>query len=339
MDKTYYSYGIVGFGIAGQLLVLELVKRGIKQDEICIFDENFLGGALVTRYGSVLSNTPWSKTKRALMAYPLWSAETIAEGDKKYKEEDCMPLRDVGKYCLEVSLRSCPFAEKLTTRVEKLEYITENNCWKIQHSYGEINCKYLFLGPGGTEKQIQFDKPQIPLSIALDKYSLDKIISAEKDTVAVFGLSHSGTICLQNLQELGVKTIGIYNTEKPFIFARDGDPNGIKEASEKIADNILAGKFKNCKLISYNNFYDLSKSLLKCTKIISCIGFNAREIGGKKPEYNSDDAKVNIGPNCYGYGIAFPKISIHNGSKYPEVSVLAFQEQIINTLASILNKN
>jgi hypothetical protein len=332
MQEPFYSYGIIGFGIAGQLVLLELLKSGISPREICVCDENFLGGALVTSYGSVLSNTPWWKTRKALSEYPSWSAEIIAEGDKKYAENECMPLRDIGRYCLDVGLRAGTNVEKLTTKVEHFVYRADKQSWVVNHSFGSFGCKYLCLAQGGTEKQLSIDKPQIPLTIALDKYSLEKLVSAEKDTVAVFGLSHSGTICLQHLEDLGIRAIGIYNTETPFIFARDGDPSGIKEASEKIADSILAGSFKHLKLISFNDTLELYKNLNKCTKIISCIGFKAREIGCMKLNYNSETATVNAGPNCYGYGIAFPKLSDYKGKMYPDVSVLAFQEHIRNTL-------
>ena len=332
MEPTFYSYGIVGFGIAGQLIVLELMKRGISAREICICDEFFLGGALVTQYGTVLSNTPWWKTRKALAEYPAWSAEILEEGDKLYKENDCMPLQDIGRFCLKVAMRSCQGAEKITTKVTDVSLEPENKLWTVTHTFGSFRCKYLCLAQGGTEKQLNLDLPQIPLQIALDKYLLSKQVSAEKDVIAVFGLSHSGTICLQHLQDLGVRAIGVYNTKEPFSFARDGDPNGIKEASEKIADSILAGSFKNLKLVSYNDALELYKSLNKCTKIISCIGFKAREIGCRALTYEPETGSLHVGPNCYGYGIAFPKISEYNGTRYPEVSVLAFQEQIRNTL-------
>ena len=58
--------GILGFGIAGQLLALELIQRGTPAKEICILDETFLGGALRLDWATVISNTPWWKTRKAL---------------------------------------------------------------------------------------------------------------------------------------------------------------------------------------------------------------------------------------------------------------------------------
>lgn len=333
MKPTTNPIAVIGYGIAGQLLVLELLtKRNITPSQITILDENFLGGALVTHYGSVLSNTPWSKTKKALSDYLPWSKEAIEKGDRLYKEAQCMPVRDIAKLCLEASQKASTECERITTKVLDLKYDETNQTWEIQHAFGKLNAKYVFLAHGSTEKQLNIDKPHIPLSIALNKNQLQTIVDPEKDRVAVFGLSHSGTILLNHLHELGVQTYGIYNTEKPFLFARDNVYDGIKEGAEPIADSILRGEYTNTKLISWNDPLELYKTLTKATKIIYSIGFTISKLGTLDLSYDPQTAKVGSHPNLYGYGIAFPGITRHNDKTYVDVSVLSFQEQIRRTL-------
>lgn len=325
-----YAYCIIGFGIAGQLLVLELNQRGVSSKDICICDENFLGGSLITQYGSVQSNTPWSKTKQALLKYQPWSQRTIHEFDKLYVDTECMPVRDIAKACLQTAEKCLHNTEKITTCVNNLTYDTSTGLWKIQHTYGSIEAKTVFLAHGAKEKQLNLDKPTIPLSIALDKIRLKDIVSSEKDYVAVFGLSHSGTIVLKHLHELGIEAVGIYNTETPFLFSRDGVYDGIKEGSERIADSILRGDYSNTKLVSYSNSIEIYKALTKTTKVIYCVGFCPKPIGTIDLQYTPETAK--IGPNMYGYGIAFPGITQKDGKSYSDVSVASFQEQICRTL-------
>ena len=338
MSNPNYQYCIVGFGLAGQLLLLELLQRNIKLDKLCILDKNFLGGALVTQYGSVLSNTPWWKTKKALSVYSNWSSEVLKEGNALYSDDQCMPVKMIAEFCLKTATAALTLTgntpEKITACATEIQ--REGDCWKISHSFGSILCKTLFLTHGALEKQLPLEKPCIPLSIALDKQRLQHYVSAEKDKIAVVGTAHSGTLVLSHLHELGIPTTAIYNTPTPFQFAKDGHYDGIKEGSEKIAESILQGSYTNVSLVSWNNPLELYKTLQKTTKVIYSIGFKTRSIGQMDLHYDPKTARVGPeGSNCYGYGIAFPGITEQNGQPYSDVSVLSFQEQIQRTLIHI----
>jgi hypothetical protein len=329
---------IVGFGIAGQLLLLELYKAGIPSHKVCILDQTFLGGALKTEYPNVQSNTPWSKTKTALEQYQHHSTPIIEHYNTVYQDTQCMPVRDIADACFETAWKVAEKVDRLTTKVQNAEFEESNQCWKIQHTHGTLRCKFLFLCQGSLEKQLSLDLPTLPLSIALDKQRLSSFVSAEKDKVAVFGMAHSGTILLKHLHELGISTIGIYNTPSPFQYARDGHYDGIKEGSELIADAIQRNEYINLQLVSWSDSLDLHKALKKATKCIYSIGFTANPIGTLTTQYDSQTAKVGIQPNCYGYGIAFPGITELEGKKYTDVSVLSFQQQIQRTLPPILQR-
>lgn len=336
MSTSNYSYGILGFGIAGQLLLLELLQRGIDSSTIVIIDEHFLGGALATKYGSVMSNTPWWKTKKALAKYSAeWSAKAIAEGDSKYSENECMPVRDIAKLCLQTALESAKKVEKITATVNSVQ---KGENWILNHTFGSVSVKKLFFTHGATEKQLNLDFPALPLSIVFDSHQLQKYVSAEKDKVAVFGLSHSGTICLKNLNDLGIKTVGIYNTEKPFLFYRDDEYDGIKEGSESIADSILKGDYKHVSLINFSDSIVVYKELKTVTKVVYCVGFTPSKLLGPSMDfqYDPNTAKLSSYSSAYGYGIAFPGITEYKGKKYADVSILSFQEQMEKTLPVIL---
>jgi hypothetical protein len=334
MSSRSYSYGILGFGIAGQLLLLELLQRGIQSNAIVVIDDNFLGGALAIKYGSVMSNTPWWKTKKALAKYNTeWSSQAIAEGDKLYSENDCMPVRDIAKLCLQTAMTAGKKVEKITATVNSVQK-AEN--WIVNHSFGSVTIQKLFFTHGATEKQLNLDFPAIPLSISFDKHLLQNYVSAENDKVAVFGLSHSGTICLKNLNDLSIKTVGIYNTEKPFLFYRDDEYDGIKEGSESIADSILKGDYKHVSLINFSDSIAFYKELKTVTKAIYCVGFNPSQIQTIAMQYDPATAKLTNYTDAYGYGIAFPGITEYKGKKYADVSVLSFQEQMEKTLPAIL---
>jgi len=328
------TYCIVGFGIAGQLLLLELLKSGILANEIVIIDEHFIGGSLKTKYGSVISNTPWLKTKTALAEYAPWSTEFILWGNGKYQDADCMPVRDIAHVCFETAWKAANQIQKITAKAHTMKH--EDSIWKIQHTFGELKTRFVFLCHGAIEKHLPLDKPSIPLYIALDFQQLKNAVLPEKDSIVLFGTAHSGTIILKNLEEIGVQTTAIYNTPTPFQFARDGHYDGIKEGSEKIADCILRGEYKHITLQSWNDPLTLYKILQKATRVIYSIGFTVSPISGIQMDYDSQTAKLTTAPNCYGYGIGFPGVTIDKGMTFSDVSVLSFQDQIKRTLPAIL---
>jgi hypothetical protein len=131
-------------------------------------------------------------------------------------------------------------------------------------------------------------------------------------------------------------TTAIYKGQVPFVFEKETH-GGLKEASEIYARSILNGEYINTNLLSLNDSLAVYKTLLKTTKIICAIGFEIRSSFGKEyTDYNPNTAEINAGKNIYGFGIAYPGISIIDSINYPNVSVLSFQEQIQRCLPTIL---
>lgn len=331
------KYCIVGFGIAGQLLALELLKT-VSPKDILILDKTFLGGALATDYATVLSNTPWLKTKTALQQYPEFAAEAIQDGDRNYQETECMPVGDIAKLCLSTALKAVQNCDKLTSEVETVS-ILNDTIYELKHTFGKCQVSTLFICTGAKEKTLDFEMPRIPLSIALDKTALSRVVDSTKDHIVVFGTAHSGTIVLANLNELNIQTTAIYHGSEPFRYARNGAYDGIKEGSEKIADAIQLGGYSNLTLVSLLDISTVYKHLKKATKAIYCIGFDKSVPGYVDHGYDAQTAAVGTTPRVYGYGIAYPGKSLVDGKEYVDVSVLSFQQQIQQTLPAILEKS
>lgn len=330
-----YTYGIVGFGISGQLLVCELIQRNIPPNDIVLLDKTFLGGALATEYGSVMSNTQWWKTKKALKAYEPHSTAVLAELDTTIQESQCTPVRQIATACYRVAMEAAKRVEKKTTSVNTLE--STGAGWIIHHTFGQVKVKTLFLCPGGYPKSLPIDLPHIPLSIALHQQKLSNVVSKE-DNVIVFGTSHSGVICLDNLHRLGISAVAVYNHSTPFRFAEEGAYDGLKEESAVIAKQILAGEFTKTTLVSWANPLTLHKHLTLATKCICSVGFQGRTTFGTDfSAYNETTGEIQ--PNLYGFGLAYPGVTYLDGKRYVDVSVLSFQEQLTKCLPEVLRKN
>lgn len=326
---------IVGFGIAGQILLLELLQQGVSSQKIMILDENFMGGDLALQYPTVISNTRWEKTITALEKY-----DSAIKGNAKYAPTDIHPVSEIAKTCLATAWKAIRHheVEILATHVKSAEYISGQG-WILHHSSGKIQTKLLFLTQGANPKSLSLDLPSIPLSLALNFQRLQDLVTP-KDTVVVFGTAHSGTILLKHLHTLQIPTIAIYQGEKPFLFARDGAYDGVKEGSEVIADTVLRGEYKNLQLVNYNNTIDVYKTLKKATYVISAIGFEPRQIQGIPTTYSPQTAALGDGTqNCFGFGIAYPGVTVLDGKQYTDVSAISFQDQIQRCLRTILEQN
>lgn len=321
-----YKYAIIGFGISGQLLLLELLKANISPKDIIICDQTFLGGDLALKYGSVMSNTPWWKTKKALEVY------ATTNDLPQIPIDQCTPVGTIARACLNIALKAAIKTEKITTTVNSLEQIDSE--WTIQHSFGYFKAKTVFLTIGGTENQLDLSIPQIPLSVAMDKEQLKHHLSS--DTIAVFGTSHSGTIVLDNLQALSTLTYGIYKRATPFQFEPE-TYDGLKENSSTIANAILNNEYSNITLIPWNTPLELHKALQRSTKAVIATGFNSKLLDYKYLDYNPETAALNFS-RLYGFGLAYPGVTAIDKNIYKDNSVLSYQAQIQKCLPNILKE-
>jgi hypothetical protein len=341
MEENVYKYAILGFGLAGQLLYLELIYANISPNEILCIDKSWLGGDLIELWPSVISNTPYYKTRQALEKYPS-AKQSIAKGDSLYKLDECFP---VGKMSSLVYNSVNPILLKrhcLKTTVNEL-IRNDSTYWSIVHSTGTSKATTVFLTQGCVPKSLDACLPTIPLNQALDVHTLNTQLSTYTNPcVSVFGCSHSGVIILDNLNSLNIPTYAIYKTDVPFYYESDGIFGGLKERTEAIARSITTHTPANMKLIKWSDTISVYNALQKSTHVIYAIGFEPRKI---KITYNSltidsssysQNGQITNTTNLYGFGIAYPKKSVIDSKEHTIVSILAFQEHIVNCLPSIL---
>jgi hypothetical protein len=158
------------------------------------------------------------------------------------------------------------------------------------------------------------------------------------EKVCVFGLAHSGTLCIQHLVQLKAQVTAFYNQEKPFYFARDGEYDGIKQESAEIADGILA-KTIPVNMYAFKDTKALVKAIQKADWIVSATGFTPRiieirDLQGALLVPDFSPATGRIAGNLYGFGIAYPGESTVGDRTFKDVSLPSFSQQIKRCLSS-----
>ena len=335
------SVAIIGCGASGSLCLLELARKGRDLSTVTVIDPYFDGGDLGRRWGAVKSNTKWQQIVDSLSQYPS-AVAPIAELSKSYGPEDICLLADLANL-FQQAVR--PLLQSVNLNVDTCKKIKKTEAgWSIDLALGgELPETFarVFLCQGGVEKQLDYGKPVIPLDIALDPIRLRRAVRPGQ-TVTVVGLSHSGTLVLRNLNDLGISLQGVYDTEKPFYFARDGCYDGIKEESAAVADMIVA-KTLPVKLVSTKDTKNLVKVLTKTDSVVLSIGFIARSlpitaVDGtqlNEADYSPTTGLVAGQADLYGFGLSYPGVSEVEGKTYKDISIPSFVQQIQRCLAEI----
>ena len=322
-----YDILIIGGGVTGLLALGSLQKEVSK---IAIIDPYFDGGDLLEKYGSVQSNTPLSKTVNALKLL-----DPSYQYNGEYPEDKTAPLFIHTQLIQDfIKPKDC-----IQDFVESLSF--ENKIWSVKTKDNIYLTKVILLCQGSNSKILNCGIPTIRLEDALNKDSLKNFVRPS-DNVLVFGTSHSGTLVLQNLEDLKIVTTAVHKSVKPFLFAKDGEYDGIKEDAEFIAERILKNEFSYVKLLHLQEVDKLIKTSKKATKAIYAIGFESRNI---KITYNNElkdsslyDKKTGSILGCeglWGFGIAYP--SSAPDDIHVDVGIISFVEHILKQLKDIKN--
>lgn len=326
---------IVGAGAAGILLLHFFKQNGILPETITIIDPYFDGGALYREWGFVKSNTKWEKTVEAIS---LFDPEGIAKESGTFNETT--PLYKISKFLIS-SIQLYLEKTNIICGFVKKAYLREGK-WCIELQSGKMYLsKTIFFCTGAKQKTLGLPIPTISLSKALYLPSVSSIIE-KNHTVLIFGTMHSGCLVLQNLHSIGCQVKAIYKGDTPFLFARDGEYDGIKEDAESIADSILKGEYKTTELISFSDFQKVGAAIRKADWVIYCMGFEIDqqyEIQNEEGEsfslsrYDPQTGKLPL-PRAWTFGIASPNRA-PDGIHY-DVSVLSFARHIYNQKTDIL---
>ncbi len=340
------NYGILGFGVSGILVCLELLNHGIEPSRISIVDPYFDGGSLGRKWGCVKSNTTWGQIQKSLEKYPTAQIH-INRYSLKYQSESIVPLCELSEL-LRLSIQ--PFLSNLDiyqTNCKKILERSENQ-WRCElESNTTLDVDILFLCQGGKAKQEDLGKPSIPLEIAFDKQLLKRYCSPNQ-CIGIFGASHSGTLIARNCVDIGCRVLLFHKSNPPFQFARDNAYDGIKQESAEIADLILAKKGigESIQLVHLEKPIEVIKMMPKCHWIIQCIGFTTREIeielkDGTKLDskiYNAQTGELVENKSIYGFGMAYPGKTTIGERQYVDISIPSFIEQLEKCLPAVFTK-
>jgi hypothetical protein len=333
-------YTLVGCGAAGVLLTLDLLKHDVLPSQITIVYKYFDGGALLRSWSAIYSNTTCQQIVETLQEYPLIQAHILAFSEK-YQPTQRVQLADIG-LLLQKCIKSFPDEIRMLQDTCQALEQTETG-WKVVCSSQTFETHVVFLCQGGQQKQFDVGTPSIPLEVALDSSRLSRYVQ-KGQRVVVFGLAHSGTLLLKSLVQLKCSVTGIYKGKQPFLFARDGHYDGIKEESAEIADEFLKTMPTNLEFIKSSDYPKVIKAVQRATWIVPSIGFEAspihiQSISGEILSYQMYSPNTGeIQRHLYGFGLAYPGVTVLDDGIHKDVSLPSFKAQIQRCLPAILSK-
>ena len=325
-----YSITIVGLGVAGILTLAHIPTERLS--EVLVIEGNCIGGDLASLYSGILANITKAVIVAAFQKIPRWAAATFPFLDS-YQDTDCPKLGDV---CLQIVSLIRGDLDRVECRTATATSITDNgDDWSIQTSAGTFRSKKVVLCIGGMPKVLDIPRPAIPLHVALSKEHLVNNVTAD-DNVVVFGTSHSGTLVMRNLKDAGVRNItGVYRGKTPFLYARDGHSEGIKQESATVADEILAAAWGE---------QTPTRRTSLATRVVYAHGFQRRSIQCIDRQNNTIQLKHNPADGSFdgyvgrlwGFGLAYPSTYVSNGATYSDIGFAGFITAIATALPAIL---
>ena len=325
-----YDITIIGYGITGMLVLAILQQHSIDLSKVCVIDPYFDGGNLIRSWGHVISNTPLSKTVNALkLINPDY---ILPEHFSTYDINKTTPLWVLVQIVRDITN---PILKQVDTIESKVNSIDYNSHYTIETDSSTIQSKLIILCQGSEPKKLKCDIPIIPLHIALNEQMLKNYV-LPNEKVLVFGTSHSGCIILENLHKLNIQTMAVHKSKAPFLFARDGEYDGIKEEAERIAHDILENKYNNLTLLHINEIDKIIKGSKQADYVVYCIGFETKstiKTNFDIIKYNSTNGRIKDVEKAYGFGIAYP--SLAPDSIHVDVGIISFVEHIQKQIEDI----
>jgi hypothetical protein len=299
-----------------------------------VIDPYFDNGALQHSWPRVRSNTTWNQFIESLRRFSATAnyAQQIRHlhpsDEPTYLHVLAKSLREAISPYLHKIHKIKGYVEQLNNTSDSVSVLYKKSS-KTEYT---IQAEKVIFSPGSSPKIMSHSLPTIPLHVGLDNRQLGDYVSAG-ESVVLFGLAHSGVLILKNLADLNCRVSAIYNTDKPFLFARDGEYDGIKQDAALVADDVLVGKMPNVELLSWSSHEEVQDALLRADWVIYSIGFeNSTNVlinNGPAQKYEPKNAM--IAPNIYGFGIAYPSFSEIDGRKFWDVSIPSFTDHILST--------
>jgi len=322
-SSTDTTWCVIGAGPAGIAVVGKLLDAHIPPREILWIDPAFQAGDLGTKWRPVSSNTKVRLFLDFLNACPSFHYRECPLDFElnSLPAQDTCSLHAIADPLLWVTKQLKDQVPFLHGMVDKLDQHPKG--WLVRTNTGElIVAKKVVLALGADPKPLHLDahgpKEKISLEEMVNLDTLRKVCSP-KDTVAVFGSSHSAIIALYNLLEIGVHVINFYRSPLKYAIYKDGwilyDNTGLKGYSATWAKKYM-GKTEDGKILDtlervHVKSPQFTPQYDRCNKVIATVGFDRRRSLqlpsslGDHPPY--DHTRGQIAPGLYGIGIAFPE--------------------------------
>lgn len=339
-----HKYAIVGLGPAG---IFALASLPIEElEHTIVFEPALMGGDLAAHYGAVVANIPKADMITAFRMIPRWAAVEFPLLAAT-PDDACPLLADVAKQLRALVREDLARVDVRTLKVTAFQQ-TADQAWLLQAGGRVFDAQNLILTPGAPPKTLDLPLPSIPLPIALHKERLALHVNPT-ERILVIGTSHSGTLILKNLKDLGCTHVtAFYRGEKPFSFARDGDPEGIKQESATIADEILSKAWgpKTPTLLRTDDLTTQFRVLQRAQYVIYAMGFGAPALFFLDPYghlqrfsdvFEPSTSTFTGAQRAWGFGIGFPRLyTAPNGKQTPDVAFKPFLEAIQAAMPRIL---
>jgi cation diffusion facilitator CzcD-associated flavoprotein CzcO len=331
-----FEWAVVGGGPAGISTVGTLLDEGVSGDAIAWIDPEFNAGDFATLWRNVPSNTRVGDFSQMFTSCRSFGFEGRSSrfSIEALADDSWCDLHYVGDV-----LRA--FTATLRAQVASfVGFVTHcdslSNWWVLQLRNGSaIRARYVVLAIGARPLQLELPGiVAIPLDVALDRERLPAFCT-HRDTVAVFGSSHSAVLAMRILIE-NCDVAGIVNFHRsPLRYAVQLDDGswlnydtGLKGtvaawAREKLTGTDLPARLER---IAVNGDAPHAE-LARCTKAISAIGFQTRNepVVNGMTHLTYDPSSGFIAPGLFGCGFGFPEIAPDElGELVPRVGLIRF---------------
>ena len=333
---NYTPITLIGFGVAGQLLLSHILDR-IPAQKIAIIDPDFIGGDLARDYSAINTNTTIAQKVTAFLSIQnsKWSDTAIALNGRG-NSNDCVSIASLAADIRMTGHRLATTCRQIYDEVDDAAWDAVKKTWRLtfKSKRPQHTTSILCVCTGMVPRQDDYGIPIIPLRTALDPIALARIVNPGQQ-VAIIGSAHSATLIMKHLGTIpDVSATCLYRGNEPFKYARDGQYGGIKQESAAIADAILRGEYDRLSLVPITDICGLSCALRNANWIIQATGFNSRMIHFTtdkevQPTWDPATGLAPELPQVQAFGACIPNVSVVEGKKYPDISVGSFIDQLV----------
>ncbi|GGI92518.1 pyridine nucleotide-disulfide oxidoreductase [Legionella impletisoli] len=312
-DEALYSWAVIGAGPAGIVAVGKLLDFGIKPEHILWIDPKFNVGDFGEKWNNVPSNTEVNRFTyflKGVNAFAYEKASIRFELNDLDPEKTC-PLNAVVEPLQWVTEQ---LRQRVHTKKRWIESIQlRNRNWSLYSQDTQFVTKNVILALGAEPLTLTHPTREvIPFNIAIDKQKLSQHIDL-KETIGVFGSSHSAILIIRYLVELGVKNIiNFYRTPCRYAVNLGDwilfDDTGLKGTTGSWARENIDGTLPPNLTRYYSSSQHIAQFLPECDKVIYAVGFQKRAM--RIHDYEGLDYNPHngiIAPGLFGLGIAYPE--------------------------------